>query len=117
MRTFELDPNSSFKELPIDRAFGETFICRKFVYYNHRLRLTDLDGNCKLFFLKLILSLAPLIPRAHPDQFLDMLEVVVGVDDNLLEVEVGDVLLEVAVGDVLREVAIDDDVFYSLLPC
>ena len=46
-----------------------------------------------------------------------MLEVVVGVDDNLLEVEVGDVLLEVAVGDVLREVAIDDDVFYSLLPC
>ena len=55
-----------------------------------------------------MLSLAPLIPRAHPDQFLDMLEVVVGVDDNLLEVEVGDVLLEVAV---------DDDVFYSLLPC
>ena len=37
-----------------------------------------------------------------------MLEVVVGVDDNLLEVDVGDVLLEVAV---------DDDVFYSLLPC
>ena len=113
MRTFELDPSSSFKELPIDRAFGETFICRKFVYYNHRLRLTDLDGNCKLFFLKLILSLAPLIPRAHPDQILE-----VGVDDDLLEVEIGDVLLEVEVGDVIQlEVVIDDDVFYSLLPC
>ena len=84
--------------------------------------LTDLDGNCKLFCLKLILSLAPLIPRAHPDQILevgvddDLLEV--GFDDDLLEVEIGDVLLEVEVGDVIQlEVVIDDDVFYSLLPC
>ena len=53
-----------------------------------------------------MLSLAPLIPRAHPDQILDLLEV--GVDDDLLEVEVGDILLEVEIGDVLLEVAIDD---------